>query len=158
MLNIAETLNYTEQEKNYLYDIGANKCQIGDFKGAVLIFQFLNLLDSQNCLYSKAIAGCMHGLENYSSAVYYYCYSYELVKDRNNYDCLFYVAKCHLKLNDNLEAKNSLNQFIDLCEKDKVAQDMHSKLIKKAKLLLKGIVINDKDIVSNSAEVSPVTK
>lgn len=131
MSNILEILNYTEQEKNYLYNSAANKCQIGDFKGAVVIFQLLYLLDSQNCLYAKAIAGCMHALEDYKSAIHYYSCSYELLKDRNNYDCLFYMSKCYMKLNDNLQAKNNINQFIELCEKDKVAQDIHNRLIKK---------------------------
>jgi tetratricopeptide (TPR) repeat protein len=139
MLNAVETLGYTEQEKNYLYNSAAQKCQIGDFKGALAIFQFLSMLDTQNHVYIKAIAGCMHGLEDYGNAISYYKYTYDNSQERGNYDCLFYIARCHLKLNDYLVAKINLSKFIELCENDKIAHDAYDKLIKKSHVLLKSI-------------------
>jgi tetratricopeptide (TPR) repeat protein len=139
VLNAIDSLGYTEQEKNYLYNAGAQKCQIGDFKGALAIFQFLHMLDYKNIAYSKAIAGCMHGLENYEAAIYFYNYTYEGLTDRSNYDCLFYIARCYIKLNNYEETRVSLEKFLRLCDEDKVSQDIYNKLIKKAHILLKSV-------------------
>lgn len=135
MLNIEELLNnqvnldLTAEEKNYLYNLGANKCQIGDFAAAGKIYQLLTLLEANNPLYIKALAGCNQAQEEYLPANILYDAAYVL--NPTDHDCLFYAANCLNKLDQLDVATEKLNQFIQISD--------NQLLIKRAKLLLTSI-------------------
>lgn len=139
-IEMLDTLNLTSDEKDYLYNLGVQKCHIGDHKGAITIFQFLFALDAQNVLYGKALAGSMHSLNDYASANFFYNFVYQMQATRENYDCLFYSANCLLKLEQKETAKTNLEKFIELCNIDNIANMEYEKLLKKSQFLLKSFV------------------
>jgi len=123
-------ISLSKEEINYIYNMGAKKCEIGDFQNALPIFQFLVLFKPAETLYMKAIAGCLQNLEQYMEAYMYYQSAF-MAKMKDNPDCLFYMAFCAIKLQKNDEALNLLNHFL----KD----NPNHELEKKAKLLLNGL-------------------
>lgn len=123
-------ISLSKEEINYIYNLGAKKCEIGDFQNALPIFQFLSLFKPGTSLYLKAIAGCLQNLEKYMEAYMYYQSAF-MVDTKANQDCLFYMAFCAIKLQKNDQALELLNQFL----KDNVGHEYE----KKAKLLLHGL-------------------
>ena len=137
MLNV---LDLTQSEQNHMYNLGVQKYHIGDYKGSASIFQLLFVVDSQNVMYAKALAGSLHCLNDYSSANFFYDFVYSMQNTREHYDCLFYSANCLLKLEQKELAKAKLEKFIELCSADSVAQVEYEKLLKKSQFSLKGLV------------------
>lgn len=123
-------ISLSKEEINYIYNLGAKKCEIGDFQNALPIFQFLTLFKPGTPLYLKAIAGCMQNLEQYMEAYMYYQSAF-MVDMKNNQDCLFYMGFCAIKLQKNEQAVELLTQFL----KDNPGHEYE----KKAKLLLHGL-------------------
>lgn len=123
-------ISLSKEEINYIYNLGAKKCEIGDFQNALPIFQFLTLFKPGTPLYLKAIAGCLQNLEEYMQAYMYYQSAF-MVGMKENQDCLFYMAFCAIKMQKNEQAQELLTQFI----KDNAGHDLE----KKAKLLLHGL-------------------
>lgn len=123
-------ISLSDEEINYIYNLGAKKCEIGDFQNALPIFQFLTLFKPGTPLYLKAIAGCMQNLEQYMEAYMYYQSAYMVSKTQHS-DCLFYMAFCAIKLTNNDQAIELLNQFLKF--------NPGHELEKKAKLLLHGL-------------------
>ncbi len=123
-------ISLTKEEINYIYNLGAKKCEIGDFQNALPIFQFLTLFQPGTPLYLKAIAGCSQNLEKYMEAYMYYQSAF-MVNTKENQDCLFYMAFCAIKLEKSDQAHELLTQFI----KDNPGHECE----KKAKLLLHGL-------------------
>ena len=123
-------ISLTEEEINYIYNLGAKKCEIGDYKNALPIFQFLVLLKPNYSLYLKSIAGCLQNLESYMEAYMYYQAAF-MVDSKGCQDCLFYMAFCAIKLEKSEQALPLLNQFLQ--------DNPGHELEKKSKLLLKGI-------------------
>ncbi len=136
--HIKELMNLptlTHKELTYLYNMAANKCQAGDFTGAIALFQFLVLTERSNKIYIKGLAGSLHGAERYSEALDLYQIVYLIDVDLEC-DCLFYSADCLFNLGKYETAKDNLERFIQLNEHTRV-QD--SFMLKRANLLLAAI-------------------
>jgi tetratricopeptide (TPR) repeat protein len=118
------------EEMIYIYNLGAKKCEIGDFENAIPIFQFLLFKDMKNTLYMKSMGGCFQNLERFDEALLCYQSSYILDKKANS-DCLFYMGYCALKLKKNEQALEFLTKF---CE-----TNPDHELVKKAKLFMNGL-------------------
>ena len=135
---ISELINFpdlTQKERNYLYNTAADKCQAGDFIGAISLFQFLVLAERSNKLYIKGLAGAMHGAKRYHEALDLYQMVY-MIDAEVEYDCLFYIADCMLNIGEYLTAQANLEQFIELCIHLNL---QNSFIFKRANLLLAGI-------------------
>ena len=124
-------LEFNEKELNYIYNLGAKKCEIGDYEGAEPLFQFLSIYQPNNPLYLKAMGGCYQGLEQFAIAIPFFTLAYAL-DQKKQLDCLFYIGFSHLKNKNPQEAKQILTKFIEL------AGEEHE-LVKKAKLFLNGL-------------------
>lgn len=121
---------FSEKEKNTLYNFGTQKMIINDYKSAAQIFELLNITEPSNTLYIKALAGSLQAQEQFDSAII--LYNLALVNKADNYDCIYYIAICYLKLKKFHDAKEYFELFI---QKEK----NNSELIKKSKLYLKSI-------------------
>ncbi len=130
LLKEKHNVTLSQEELNYIYNMGAKKCEIGDFENAVPIFQFLTLYKPGFPLYLKAIAGCLQNLEKYMDAYMYYQSAF-MVDQKNSQDCLFYMGFCAIKMQKNKEAQEVLTHFIE--------KNPEHELEKKAKLLLHGL-------------------
>ncbi len=127
-------ISLSKEEINYIYNLAAKKCEIGDFQNALPIFQFLVLFKPGTSLYLKAIAGCLQNLEQYMEAYMYYQSAF-MVDMKNSQDCLFYMGFCAIKMQKNDQARELLTQFV----KDNAGHEFE----KKAKLLLHGLEKTD---------------
>ncbi len=56
------------KELNYLYNAAATKCHIGDYYGALPLFQLLVFVARGNDLYIKGLAGANHGVGSFHLA------------------------------------------------------------------------------------------
>lgn len=121
---------FTEKEKKTLYNLGTQKMIINDYKNAAQIFELLNIAEPSNSLYIKALAGSLQAQEEFNGAIV--LYNLALVNKTENYDCLYYIGICYLKLKKYNDAKKSFELFIE-------NEKNNSALIKKAKLYLKSI-------------------
>ncbi len=138
---LAELMNLpelNEKERNFLYNLAANKCQTGDFKNAVPLFQLLVLLEPKNYLYIKGLAGTLHGLGNYLEALELYRVVYLLDKNLN-IDTLFYMGDCLLNLKKLGEARENLELFVQIASGD-LYRDRYDSQLKRAQLLLAGVL------------------
>lgn len=124
------------KERNYLYTYATNKCQIGDFKSAIPLFQFLVLLEKQNLTYLKGLAGALHGAGNYAQAVELYRLVY-IFDIQLHFDTLFYMGDCYLNLKNFDEARENLNLFVKLASND-IYKEKFDAQLKRAQLLLAG--------------------
>jgi len=104
-----------EKQRNYLYNMAAQKCQAGDYINAVPLFQFLVLFDRTDVNSIKGLAGALHGAARYSDAINCYHMTY-LQDSMNHVDSLFYMADCNIKLNKLDEAKKEHSRFFKLCK------------------------------------------
>jgi tetratricopeptide (TPR) repeat protein len=133
----------TQEDYKSLYNIGVKKFEIGDFDGAVDVFQLLvaqnkdSLIQGMSTekvknyvLYLKALASSFQNLDEYLLAYTYYNGAY-LLDAVNNYDCLFYMGFCALKDNKKELAAQHFNEFI--------SKDPEHSLVKKAKLFLQAL-------------------
>ncbi len=123
-------VSLSKEELNYIYNMGAKKCEIGDFENALPIFQFLSLYSVGNPLYLKAIAGCLQNLSQFKDAYMYYQSAY-MCDMKNSQDCLFYMGFCAIKLQEPDMAKDLLSKFIE--------KNPEHEFEKKARLLLQGL-------------------
>ena len=128
-----------EKEKRYLYNLGVDKCQIGNFEEAAKIFSIVALLDNENCVYHKALAGALHGMAKYDMACTSYTRVLSISNTLDNFDCLFYIADCLIRMDKKADAQVKLTQLIELCVDNSMAIIKYQPLIKRAKLLLKGM-------------------
>ena len=123
-------VSLTQEEMNYIYNLAAKKCEIGDFENALPIFQFLVLYKPSDMLYQKSMAGCLQNLQKYTEAYMQYQTVY-MLDSENNQDCLFYMAFCAIKMEKPDIAKNLLEEFL--------SQNPEHEHEKKARLLLRGL-------------------
>lgn len=123
-------LNFNDKELLFVYNLGAKKFEVGDYEGALAVFLFLNASKPNTALYLKSAASCYQNMERYEDAFYMYQSTY-IVDTKTNYDCLFYLGFCGIKLGQKDEAKGLLNLFVD--------NYPDHELVKKAKLLLNGL-------------------
>ena len=130
ILKEKHNMTITDQELNFIYNLGVKKCDVGDFTGAISLFQFLTLCKPANALYIKATAGCFQNLEQYLQAFVHY-QTASFLDPKNNQDCFFFMAFCSLKLQENDRAKALFEQFL----KGNPGHEFE----KKAKLLLHGL-------------------
>lgn len=128
--NPAQILKLTVSEEKYLYNLGAKKCQIGDFATAMPLFQLLITINPSNYLYLKALAACQQNKREYLIAYCLYNCSYTFHKDENT-DCLFYMGICQLELSKSEQARSCFEELIKLGGPEQ--------LVARAKLLLSDI-------------------
>lgn len=125
-----QTMNLTTKEKNYIYNLAAKKCQMGDFKSATPLFQLLVSIEGKNSLYLKALAGCHQQQKDYLGAYALYNYAY-LLDMKQNADCLFYIANCLIELEEWKKAEATLqNVLTELTDE---------KILARTKLLIKTV-------------------
>lgn len=103
--------NFTQDEMNYLYNLGVRHLQVNDYEKAIPLFQMLVSCDSTNSLYVKALASAMQGSGNYSSALFSYKFAYVL-DNAKNADCLFYCGVCYFNLGNFDSAKSEFELFL----------------------------------------------
>lgn len=127
MIDTKYGLSLSTKELNYMYNLAAKKCQVGDYNNALNIFQFLTIYDTGNVFYTKAAAGCMQSLEKYQEAYDLYQTAF-MLDSKNNPDCLFYMAYCAIKQNNYTDAVSLLESFLE--------KKSDNNLEKKANLLL----------------------
>lgn len=114
-INISEledALNINQTQRDYLYNIGAQKFAVGDFTNSLAVFNILVMLEPSNCEYLKSIAANYQVLEEYSFAITYYKLAYVFREDLNA-DCLYYLANCAYKLYNYEETLKYTRQFIE---------------------------------------------
>lgn len=132
LLKERHNLNLGKEEMNYIYNLGANKCSVGDFEGACHLFQFLAICEPSEVLYHKAAGGCLQSLERFQEAFFSYQTAYVLDQPRKQHnDTLFYMGFCALKLGNAENARELLTEFL--------TKDPTPDLEKKAKLLIRGL-------------------
>lgn len=142
LLKERHNLNLGKEEMNYIYNLGANKCSVGDFEGACHLFQFLAICEPDEVLYHKAAGGCLQSLERFQEAFFSYQTAYMLDRIKKHHsDTLFYMGFCAIKLGNVQNARDLLAEFL--------TTDPTPDLEKKAKLLLRGL---DAGTEQNSAD------
>ena len=137
---IGKLFNFNQDEKNYLYNIGVEKFQIGDYESAYKYYTLLIMIDPQNSLYLKALAGVLHSQKKFQEAIIRYEECYHLADKLDNIDSLYYIADCYINLGEKDLAKQFLEQFLDEINNNSYLQQKYERLIKRAKLIVKGII------------------
>lgn len=129
LLDKQKELNFSQAEKDYMFNLATNKFHVGDYSGASQLYQTLLLSENNNPMYMKALAGCSQAAGEYLAAYVMYQNVYQLMP--NDHDCLFYSGVCLDKLNQQEKAKIELDNFL--------AKSDNEALKKRAQLLLLGI-------------------
>ena len=135
---LANLPNLSDKERNYLYNYATNKCQTGDFKNAIPLFQLLVLLEPGNFIYIKSFAGALHGEGRFAEAVELYKVVY-LLDVKLHCDTLYYMGDCLVNLKMYDEARTNLNLFLEVASSDLYKEKFASQ-IKRTHLLLAGIL------------------
>lgn len=105
-------IDFTQNELDYLYNLGVRYMQANDYAKATPIFQLLASSNPTNLLYMKGLAGCFQASGNFMDAVFSYKFVYLLDMEKNN-DCLFYCGVCLYKIDNFLQAKTEFKSFVD---------------------------------------------
>ena len=122
--------------EDHIYNLAIDKFNQQKYNDAVSLLRYIAILEPDNCLYLKALAGALQMNEEFEEAIICYNQIFKLKPIADNYDCIFFVANCFLSLKDIQNAILKLNNFIDLCEKNEFATIHFDKLIKRARLLI----------------------
>lgn len=137
---IGKVFNLNQEEKNYLYNLGVEKIQIGDYLNAYKFYTILVMIEPKNSLYIKALAGVLHSQQKYEEAILRYHESYELLETADNSDNLYYIADCYINLGNKDKAKLILEDFLLNIRDNQNLQQKYERIIKRAKLIIKGII------------------
>jgi tetratricopeptide (TPR) repeat protein len=137
---IGKIFNLDQNEKNYLYNLGVEKIQIGDYESAHKFYTILIMIEPQNSLYIKALAGVLHSQKKYEEAILRYQESYQLLENPENSDNLYYMADCYINLGQKDKAKLILEDFLLIIHVHQNLQQKYERIIKRSKLIIKGII------------------
>lgn len=137
---IGKVFNLNQDEKNYLYNLGVEKIQIGDYVNAYKFYTILVMIEPKNSLYVKSLAGVLHSQHKYEEAILRYQESYQLLFTPDNSDNLYYIADCYINLGNKHKAKLALEEFLLKTHGHEHLEDKYERIIKRSKLIVKGII------------------
>lgn len=121
----------TQEEKNYLYNLGVKHFNTGSYASAISLFQLLVNCEADNITYGKALAGALHAKKDYLSAFFTYIFTY-LLDMENESECLFYGAVCLFEKGELERAMVYFDNYLN-------SQPQNEKILAKAKFYVKSI-------------------
>lgn len=128
LLNISES--YLKDQYLLAFELFKGGC----FAHASVIFYTLFSFFPRNFAYVYGLGKCYAELKNYNLAILAFGLAH--LNDFTNPTPLLNMAECYLKLDQNKEAKDTLEKIVQL---EKIEQG-HSDIIQKAKLMLNRLI------------------
>lgn len=125
-----ETLKLTQENLNFIHNMGNQLYEQGQYDQAESIFQFLCTLKPTGQQYWLGLGATQQMKCKYKQAIFSYKFATTL--DLEDPKAAFHAAECHLQLNQKLEAQDALEIAIASAKQN----SRHSHIAEQAEKLL----------------------